>query len=670
MNRRPTLLPLALALAVATLLLAAPLPAVTASRTPTPAPPTPRLAVIVVSDGLSWPRLEGYRPWFVAGLKRLLDEGAVFTNSNYTHINTETAPGHASIGTGAPPRVHGIVANRWFEPTPEGVMRVVYSTDQPAAPRPGSPPLFYREIVRDGRIHAFALANRLLVFQAGAELAPAIVRPGYGPAGETVVFDSEDAVFLYNFRHDLPAEPLGSGVMAGPAHLRVKTFGDRLVERFPNSRVVAVSAKDRGAVFLAGSNPDHVVYWFDPGTGRFTSSAAFDGAAPAATLARKVLNEFNVTRTGSLLPQRFGTSWRRLPAPANADVLPTPAPALSLMDFQIPSNGLLFDHDLLINRRGYYSGFYGSPFIDELVADLATTLIGDPGLALGQGPTSDYLSISFSAQDLVSHSYGPESEENLDTLRRLDVQLGRVLQALDATVGRGNWVLAFSSDHGFAPIPEAEKRRDPGFHGGRLVDGDRVLVGFTDRLNRLVAEELCLDPTSQPIVGSEGWNLYYDRPRLPLLTVAGPCGEAGHAVGPAELDAVLPRVATKLFREEIAEVLLISQQANWDERDSVVQFVRNDLDAERSGDAVIIPHANVLMHWDPSRGSGHGSQYRCDTNVPLVFLGGPFRPTVSAEPVTPYDLAPTLARLLGVTLPDATGRALLPAVAPARPAAR
>jgi arylsulfatase A-like enzyme len=85
---------------------------------------------------------------------------------------------------------------------------------------------------------------------------------------------------------------------------------------------------------------------------------------------------------------------------------------------------------------------------------------------------------------------------------------------------------------------------------------------------------------------------------------------------------------------------------------------------------VIIPHPNVLMHWDPARGTGHGSQYRCDTNVPLVFLGGPFRPTVSAEPVTPYDLAPTLARLLGVTLPDATGRALLPAAAPARPAAR
>src|SRR5258706_15891589 len=71
----------------------------------------PRLAVIIAVDGLSWDRLSSWRPWFTSGFKRLLDEGAVATQCRYGHLNTETGPGHASIATGAPPRVHGIALN-------------------------------------------------------------------------------------------------------------------------------------------------------------------------------------------------------------------------------------------------------------------------------------------------------------------------------------------------------------------------------------------------------------------------------------------------------------------------------------------------------------------------------------------------------------------------------
>lgn len=637
--------------------------AATGASAAAPAPPPPRLAVIVVSDGLSWQRLSTYRPWFTAGFKRLLDEGTVFTAANYAHINTETAPGHASLGTGAPPRVHGIVTNRWFEPTADGAMRVVYCTDQAAPPSPGSPPLFYREVPREGRIYVFALSSRLLAFESGGAFTPVITKPGYGPGGETILFDSDDALFLYNFRHDLPGQPLRTGLMPGPVNLRVPTLGDRLVAASPDSRVVAISGKDRGAIFLAGANPNHAVYWFDHGNGSFTSSAAYDASSPFTAQVRKLVTTFGRTRAGSLLPQRFGTTWRKLPAPADAEALPQPVPATSLFEFQLPDNGLFFDHDLLFNRAGYFQAVYGSPFIDELVADLAVTLLRNADLALGRHTASDLLALSFSAQDLVSHRFGPESEENLDTLRRLDVQLGRVLDTLDDTVGRGNWVLAFSADHGFATIPEMDKRRDPSFRGGRLVGGERVLVGDDDRLNRLLAEELCLDPASKPIVGVEGFNLTYDRAHLPLRTVAGPCGPAGRMVGASEIDEVLPRVATKYFRETIADVLLVSRHATWDDAEPGVSFARNDLDLARSGDAIIIPRPGVLMHWDPIRGTGHGSQYPCDTHVPLVFVGGPFRPGTNTEPVTPYDLAPTLAKLLGVALPDATGRALTPAPA-------
>ena len=106
-------------------------PALLAGPAPTPVPaPKPKLAVVISVDGLSYARLESYRPLYTSGLKRLLDEGFALRAARYQHLNTETGPGHASLGTGAPPRVTGIVLNSWFQPGPGGGLVNVYCTDQ------------------------------------------------------------------------------------------------------------------------------------------------------------------------------------------------------------------------------------------------------------------------------------------------------------------------------------------------------------------------------------------------------------------------------------------------------------------------------------------------------------------------------------------------------------
>jgi arylsulfatase A-like enzyme len=225
-----------------------------------------------------------------------------------------------------------------------------------------------------------------------------------------------------------------------------------------------------------------------------------------------------------------------------------------------------------------------------------------------------------------------------------------------------NYVLAFSADHGFSPIPEVEKLRDPAFHGGRIVDGPRVAVGFLDRVNRLLSQRLCLAVGSGPLAAVEGWNLYYRKP-LAWRTVEGTCGEAGRLIGQAELDAALPQAVATLYAEEIEDVYLVSGNGGWPDN-NVTEFVRNDFDPERSGDAMLIPRPGVLSHWDPGRGSGHGSLYEPDIHVPLIFLGGAVAAGRSSTACTPYDLAPTLAAKLGLTLPGATGRDIAPSQAP------
>ena len=559
-----------------------------ASTSPAPAPASkPKLAVVISVDGLSYARLESYRPLYTAGLKRLLDEGFVERAARYGHLNTETGPGHASLGTGAPPRVTGIVLNSWFEQGEDGALRNVYCTDQKDA------------------------------------------------SGKKI---------------------------AGPGNLRVPTLGDRLVEKFPAARVVSVSAKDRGAIFLAGKNPAHAVYWWDGETGRFQTSAAYKPSAAAAAIVKR----YNDTQAGGMVPARLGLIWDRLPEPASvpgAKPVPTAVPLPVIARYQLPVHGVGFPHDLSTYGRipaggpyGYFGGIYRSPFIDVLTADLALAFLNDPGLRLGQGDAPDLLAISFSGHDPVSHDYGDESDESRDALRRLDLQIGRVLDALDANFPKGTVLVALSADHGFPTMPEVAKALDKTAKGGRLETGRETLNNDRERLNRLLDDTLCLDRSTRAVGAMDGWNLFYSRASFPFKTIAGTCGPAGSPVTAADVDRVLPNVVRQVWGEEVEDVVLVSARAEWPDTPTLA-FVRNDFDAERSGDAFVIPRWGVQSSYNPGRGSMHGTQYEYDIHVPLVFWGA-VKAGASDAAAAPYDLAPTVGAWLGVAVPDAFGKAL------------
>ena len=563
-------------------------PALLAGPSPTPAPPKPKLAVVISVDGLSWARLEGYRPLYTAGLKRLLDEGFVERAARYQHLNTETGPGHASLGTGAPPRVTGIVLNSWFEYGPDGALQNVYCTDQ--------------------------------------------------------------------------KDPATGRKIAGPGNLRVPTLGDRLVESVKGARVVSVSAKDRGAIFLAGKNPAHAVYWYDGETGRFQTSAAYRPPAAAEAIVKK----FNETRAGGMLPARFGLVWEKLPEPApvpGAKPVPTAVPPGIIARFQLPTHGLGFGHDLSTYGRvpagppyGYFGGIYRSPLIDELTADLALAFLNDPGYALGHGDVPDLLAISFSGHDPVAHDYGDESEESRDALRRLDLQIGRVLDALESNYPKGTVLVALSADHGFPVMPEVAKALDKTATGGRIDVGKETLDNFRERLNRMVDDALCLDRSVAPVHGMDGWDLYYGRAAFPAMSAAGACGPAGRAVTLADVDRVLPGIVRNVWDAEVEDVLLVSQAASWPDT-PVNGFVKNDFDVQRSGDVILVPRFGVQTTYNPGRGAMHGTQYEYDIHVPLVFWGA-VKAGASDAASTPYDLAPTVGGWLGVALPDAVGKPL------------
>jgi predicted AlkP superfamily pyrophosphatase or phosphodiesterase len=537
-----------------------------------PVPPPPRLAIVLVVDGLSWDRLQSWRPWFSAGLKRLLDEGAVATECRYGHLNTETGPGHASLATGAPPRAHGIPLNQWYVPSPDGKsMTTIYAASQPL--------------------------------------------PGEADSSSKSVL--------------------------GPARLRVATLGDRLMTRDPRAKVVAIANKDRSAIFLAGRDPRHAAYWYSSKTGTYVTSEAYDARSPEGSASAAVVARFNADEAGASLASRLGTTWSRVPEP-------DPAPAIGfesgMTAYQDTTIGAEFPHDLTLSKRAFPSALLWTPLADRLLSDLALRLVADDALALGRDDVPDLLFVSFAASDYVSHFYGPESVEELEILRALDLEIGRLLDAVTRRFGRGNVVVALSADHGFMPLPEVLERHDPKAGGRRVRD-----VTIAKALNDALDGELKRPAGATPLVYRlEGCSLWLDRTAL---------GAPG-AVSSKRVLTIVGRELATTWKNIVLQTFVVDGSFRDRDEDEIEMRAWNDRVPGRSGDLFVVPRYGVLVDPYDGKGSSHGSPWEYDTHVPMIVWGGGATPRVISAPSTPYDLAPTLAARLGVALPDATGTPL------------
>jgi hypothetical protein len=548
----------AIALATAAVALAAKREPAVASR--------PRLVVLIAVDGLSWNRLASWRPWFTAGFKTLLDGGAVATECRYGHLNTETGPGHASIATGAPPRLHGIGLNQWYVPAADGsTMLTVYCADEPV---------------------------------------PAAARWGRSRC----------------------SAPRGSG-------WRRSATGS-----WPPIRERA-SSRCRSRTGPQFSWPGATRVMRCTGTKRRmgrsrrappTTPRRRPGAAAAAVVAR-----FDAVKAAVNVPVRYGTTLDRLPLP---DTIPELGFETGFDAFRDPVVGHGFPKDLTVAKRSLASALRWTPLADRMLADLALDFIDDDALGLGRDAVPDVLAMSFSANDYAAHYYGPESVESLEVLRGLDVQLGRLLDELVRRLGRDAIVLALSADHGMLPLPEAAHREFAGLATSRVKDTKIVAA-----LNAAVVRELGLDAAARPVYRLEGCSLWLDRaflatPGRPLpIASRRSCGASWRRRGRTRSSA----------------------RSTWRRRCRAAVPCRPARATPScpgvSGDLFVIPRPGVLI--DPYEGTGtsHGTPWDYDTHVPLIFWGGGITPAAVTRPATPYDIAPTVASWLGISLPDATG---------------
>lgn len=378
-----------------------------------------------------------------------------------------------------------------------------------------------------------------------------------------------------------------------PANLRRDGLGDWVRAAHADARVVSISRKDRAAIPLAGRGPGHV-YWLalDAGVEGFTTSTWYRDSLPGW------VREANA----ELAPPLWADTVWSSTAPdaarerARPDTLSTEGDGVHTT---LPHRA--WEEAALPERGPWGDWLEGTPATDAAVFHLAVRALGE--LELGARDAVDYLALSLSSTDGVGHGYGPRSQEQLDNLLRLDRGLGVLMDSLDARLGPDGWVMALSGDHGVLDM--VEWRRAQGLPGTRATDAQEAEVART-------IEEAGGDPGALARALEEH----------PLVADVIPLTELRGAAAAA---------------------------------DSFVTLFRNsDVEGRVTGPA---PGSGVVLRLAEgvsgrSRGTGHGSPYHYDRWVPFLLYGPGVPAGVREERAATLDVAPTLARLVGVPAPD------------------
>jgi arylsulfatase A-like enzyme len=412
-------------------------------------------------------------------------------------------------------------------------------------------------------------------------------------------------------------ETRGSSSKAGEyvpsaVHLRVPTLGQRMKAANPATRVVAVSGKDRGALMMGGGNADQIWFLRPTDYARFETLRERTAPAPAA-----------VTEVNSRIDAALAAG---APAQPLSPLCQTRARAIPI------GGGQSVGDKSFARGKNDKRGFRNSAEPDAATLDLAGKLRDEMGL--GQGAATDLLAISLSATDFVGHTFGTSGSEMCLQLTALDGQLARFFERLDAT--GIDYVVALTADHGGLDLPERSSIQ--GASDARRVDNSLA----PDRLNVQLKRELKL--TMDPLL-IEGADVQVDR-AVPLARRAAVLRRA------AELFRASPLVEAVLVGAELARM---PQPSGPPETWSLAQRARASYFPGRSGDLIVALKPRVTPIADPTRGyvATHGSFWDYDRRVPILFWwkgAASFEQPLSVETV---DIMPTLASLIGLSVPPA-----------------
>ncbi|MGB0883205.1 MAG: alkaline phosphatase PafA [Flavobacteriales bacterium] len=404
-----------------------------------------------------------------------------------------------------------------------------------------------------------------------------------------------------------------------PKNLLVSTVADELkLYTQQKGKSFGVSIKDRGAILPVGATAD-AAYWFDGLSGRFISSDYYQSSYP------NWVSKFNTSGRAEAL---LSTPWKPLRA----------YPELFTGDenqYEEPYSGeekASFPHhlDQIHKTSGSFDVLKASPFGNTILCDFAIELIEKEALGLDDYP--DFLSVSFSSTDYVGHQFGTQSWETKDTYLRLDSELEKLIEKLDNQIGKSNYILVLTADHGAGINLNLAKDL-------KLPAGSFSSSTLLKNLNTHLETKF---QNPKTIANISNQQVFYNKAVLDQFSRA-------------ELD----EACIEFIRNQkgIAQVVSRLTLETAQSSEYTMTMLTNGFCPSRSGDLAYVLHPGWMQYG--LLGTTHGSTYFYDTHVPLIWYGSDIQHGESFEKVNVKDIAPSISSLFYISAPNgATGNVL------------
>ncbi len=400
-----------------------------------------------------------------------------------------------------------------------------------------------------------------------------------------------------------------------PRNLLVSTITDelRLATNF-QSKVVGVSLKDRASILPAGHMAT-AAYWFDDASGHFISSSYYMKQLPDWVNAYN-----NGNKVGRLIEKGWNTLY-----PVKTYVNSDADDNTWEGKFKGETSSA-FPHAINEIYKQSRSSFRSTPFGNSLTLDFAATALD--AYKLGRGAATDFLTINCASTDYVGHMFGPNSIEVEDTYLRLDQDLASFFQLLDAKVGKGQWLIFLSADHGAA-------------HSIGFMQEQRLPADFwyakplTDSLNKILLAKFKTGGLIRSIMNYQvNFNL--------------------GKISSEQLDFSAIKKATVDFLQQqpgISYAVDVAEIGNSPVPEPIKTMIANGYNFKRSGAVQVVLAAGWFEGYSKT-GTTHGTWNPYDTHIPLLFYGWNIKPGKTNRETHMTDIAATLAAMLHIQMPN------------------
>ena len=437
----------------------------------------------------------------------------------------------------------------------------------------------------------------------------------HGIAGNTFMIDG---LTVY-CTDDKTVTPVGSNGKAGlmsPRNMWCTTIGDELrLATNSRSKVVGVAIKDRASILPAGHHANGA-YWFDDESGKFITSSFYMNQLPDWA------NAFNKQN----LPKKYlSTAWSTLyPIDTYRE---STADETEYEDGIKPGVKATLPLDLPALYKKYGYGIIRStPMGNTLTLEMAKAAIA--GENLGGGEETDFLAVSCSCTDMIAHQVGINAIETEDTYLRLDKDFADFFAYLDKKVGKGNYLLFLSADHG-------------GMHNAKFLQDRRIPAGSwsSKKAKKYLDEVLNAKyPSAGQLVKAVMNNqVFFDTARIASL-----------GLDYAEVKQV---AVNRLKQDKDILYACDMEKASIESIPEKVKYrIINGYNRERSGGVQIVLKPDYYAHG--MKGTNHSAWNNYDTHIPLVFMGWNIEHGESTKPCYMTDIAPTVCAMLHIQAPD------------------